>query len=190
MVNGLILAGGRSTRMGRDKSVLTYGEKTQREVLFELLKPVCEAVFLSVNAEQTAESGSRFPILVDDVADGGPLGGLLSAFARFPDVAWLTVPCDWPFLTEQTLRFLVENRDAAKLATAFAGTDGLPEPLLAIWEPAALPTLRKAFENGHGPRRVLLQHPVALLPAPDLAEFQNVNTPEAYARLAHHLPGQ
>jgi molybdopterin-guanine dinucleotide biosynthesis protein A len=165
---------------------LIYGKKDQREVVFDLLHPFCAAVFLSLNSEQ-AMAETRLPVLVDPVEGGGPLWALVSAFERFPDVAWLTAPCDLPLLSEHTLRFLVEHRDPTRLATAFVGREGLPEPLVAIWEPAAGPLLRRAAEAGQGPRRVLLENPVCLLSPPSPDEFQNVNTPEDFEQLQTRL---
>lgn len=176
-LNGLVLAGGRSTRMGRDKGLIAYHGAPQREVAFNLLRPFCGRVFLSLNAGQAVGADPRFPFLVDETPDAGPLGGLLTAFGYAPDAAWLTVPCDVPFLTGRTISWLLQHRDPARLATAFRGADGGPEPLVVVWEPAALPFLRQAAGRGDGPRAVLVQLRVALVEAPDFAEFLNVNEP-------------
>lgn len=175
--NGLVLAGGRSTRMGRDKGLIDYHGAPQREVAFNLLRPFCNRVFLSLNAGQATTADPRFPVLVDETPDAGPLGGLLTAFHHDPTVAWLTVPCDLPFLTEKTISILLQHRDPARMATAFRGADGWPEPLVTLWEPAALPFLRQAAEHGDGPRRVLLHVRAALVDVPDFKEFLNANEP-------------
>ena len=163
--------------MGRDKGLIAYHEAPQREVAFSLLRPFCERVFLSLNAEQAATADPRFPFLVDQTPDTGPLGGLVTAFHHTPGVAWLTVPCDLPFLTGRTISFLLEHRDPARLATALRGSDGLPDPLVAVWEPAAFRVLEQGAKRGDGPRRVLLQLNVALFDAPHPEELRNVNEP-------------
>ena len=175
--NGLVLAGGRSTRMGRDKGLLTYHGAPQREVAFRLLRLFCQQVFLSLNAEQAKTADPRFPILVDETPDAGPLGGLLTAFGHDPGAAWLTVPCDLPFLTEKTISFLLAHRDPTRAATALRGADGWPEPLVVLWEPAALPLLREATAQGDGPRRVLIHCGANVLDAPDIKEIYNANEP-------------
>ncbi|MCY7353074.1 MAG: NTP transferase domain-containing protein [Cytophagaceae bacterium] len=175
---GLVLAGGRSTRMGRDKGLLDYHGKPQREVIFEFLKPICADVFLSVNTEQASGVLASMPCLVDEFPEAGPLGALLTAFRFRPDVAWLVVACDLPFLSGKTISFLVENRNSMKLATALRLSNGEPpEPLVTIWEPAFLPFLQSAFQNNQrSPRRLLIAHNVEILDAPDPAELRNVNS--------------
>lgn len=163
--------------MGRDKGLIAYGEKPQREVVFDLLRPVCADVFLSVNAEQASGMKTGMPHLVDEFPEAGPLGALLTAFRFRPDVAWLVVACDLPFLSEKTISYLLKNRDGSKVATAFRNPDdGQPEPLLTIWEPTFFPFLQTAFLNHQrSPRQLLAAHDIALLDALAPAELRNVN---------------
>lgn len=180
---GLVLMGGRSTRMGTDKSRLTYHGKPQREHLTDLLQPYCDAVFWSVNAQQEAQLPDADQLLIVDAFTlNGPLNGIASAFARHPSVAWLAVACDMPRLTNRTLDALVTNRNPAKPATAFWDSDGrFPEPLLAIWEPAVAPLIRQAVAEGNvSPRKLLMVNDTQLLTAPDAAELLNVNDGAAY----------
>jgi len=164
--------------MGRDKGLIVYQDLPEREAAARRLQPFCARVFLSLNAEQAANANPDFPFFVDEIPGGGPLSGLLTAFRHHPDHAWLTLPCDLPFLTENTIRFLVEGRNRQRVATAFRGADGWPEPLVAIWEPAARSLLQTAFGRGDGPRRVLIETETWLLDPPHFAEFRNVDTPD------------
>ena len=185
-LNGLILTGGRSTRMGRDKSQLIYHEKPQREHLTELLAPYCEAVFWSVNAEQAAEQmPAGQPVIIDLFDFPGPLNGILSAFAHDAAAAWLVVACDMPLLTAQSLDALVQGRNPAKWATVFYDSDGrLPEPLLGIYEPAFYPALQRVVTaEQYSPRQALQQNDVALLTVPSIRELTNINDPKAKADL-------
>lgn len=180
--NGLVLAGGRSTRMGQDKSQLVYHGKPQREYLIDLLHPYCGAVFWSVNAEQAADlSNSPQPFIVDAFDWPGPLNGILSAFRHDPAAPWLVVACDMPLLTTRSFNALLDGRDSAKLATVFYDSDGqLPEPLLGIYEPAFVPIMQRAVDAGHySPRRLLQQNDVRLLVVPDPRELTNINDPAA-----------
>ena len=138
-LQGLILAGGLSARMQRDKAALTYLGKSQLARVFELASRHLSKVFISVRAEQTAEPArAAKPQIVDSVAGGGPIVGIRSAFAQHPETAWLVLACDLPFLTDSALAHLLAARDPLRIATAYRSThDGLPEPLCAIWEPAA-----------------------------------------------------
>ncbi|AKD55987.1 molybdenum cofactor guanylyltransferase [Spirosoma radiotolerans] len=185
-LNGLILTGGRSTRMGRDKSQLIYHGKPQREHLTELLAPYCEAVFWSVNTEQAVELPTTDQPLIIDLFDfPGPLNGILSAFTHDSAAAWLVVACDMPLLTTRSLDALLRGRNLAKLATVFYDSDGqFPEPLLGIYEPAFHPVLKQAMiAEQYSPRQALQQHDVQILTVPDIRELANVNDPATKALL-------
>jgi molybdopterin-guanine dinucleotide biosynthesis protein A len=183
-VYGLILAGGASSRMQQDKAALKYGGKSQLDRAFELAARHLARVFVSVRADQTADpTRAQRPMIVDSVAGQGPIVGIRSALAAFPEVAWLVLACDLPFLSDAALSQLLRERDAGALATAYRSThDGLPEPLCAIWEPAAGPALASYQEDGgRCPRKFLIRHAAPLLEPVDRRALDNVNTPEEYA---------
>lgn len=185
-INGLILTGGRSTRMGQDKSQLVYHGKPQREHLTDLLQPYCDAVYWSVNAGQAAQlRDSEQPLIVDAFDWPGPLNGILSAFGHDPAAAWLVVACDMPLLTARSVNALLNGRDLAKLATVFYDSDGqLPEPLLGVYEPAFGLIMQAAVEVGqYSPRQLLQENSVQLLAIPDLRELTNINDPAARTML-------
>lgn len=189
VLNGLVLIGGRSTRMGRDKSLLTYHEKNQREHMTDLLSPYCDTVFWSVNKQQALElADSGQPLIVDAVDNlVGPLNGIMSAFKTQPGAAWLVVACDMPLLTSRTFDALLAGRNSAKPATAFYDSDGrFPEPLLALWEPSVWPLLQEAVAAGrYSPRQMLMLTDAHLLTPPDVQELLNINDPVAQAALKH-----
>ncbi|GAB4024801.1 NTP transferase domain-containing protein [Spirosoma gilvum] len=187
-LNGLILTGGRSTRMGTDKSQLIYHGKTQRDHLTELLRPYCSVVFWSVNTTQETElemAGALQLRIVDRYDLPGPINGILSAFAYDPNAAWFVVACDMPLISVKSIDALVKGRDPAKLATVFYDSDGqLPEPLLGIYEPAFGPVLHEAVEKGaYSPRQILQQNDIHLLTVPDAQELTNINDPDEREKL-------
>jgi len=185
-IYGLILAGGASARMQRDKAVLPYQGRSQLDRAFDLVSRHSVKTFVSVRPSQSTEpTRARKPLIVDSVEGGGPIVGIRSAFAAHPDAAWLVVACDLPFLSDAALERLFAERDPRMVATAYASAhDGLPEPLCAIWEPAAAAALA-AFQKlgGDCPRNFLRSHAVRLLEPRDRHALDNVNTPEEY-RLA------
>lgn len=191
-VYGLILAGGSSSRMHRDKAALRYGGRSQLDRVFELASRHVARVFVSVRADQTADpERARHPMIVDSVPGEGPIAGIRSAFAAHPGVAWLVLACDLPFLSDAALTQLLRERDADGLATAYRSThDGLPEPLCAVWEPAAAAALAShQNEGGRCPRKFMMRHPVRLLEPADRRALDNVNTPEEYAQASAALGG-
>ncbi len=178
---GLVLAGGRGSRLGRDKGLLDYHGMPQVQWLLGLLSSFCAERFVSVRGDQ-ASSGvyKDFPSIVDLAVEGGPASGLLAAFDRYPAVAWLVIAVDMPMLEGATLARLVAGRDAGVLATAYRRVGGPPEPLCAIWEPAVRPLLEGAAGGGGGVslRRLLETGPAALLTLSDETPLRSVNTLE------------
>ncbi|MDP8983468.1 MAG: NTP transferase domain-containing protein [Pseudomonadota bacterium] len=183
-VYGLILAGGLSSRMHRDKAVLLYRGKSQLDRAFELASRHLPRVFVSVRPAQVTEpTRASKPLIVDSVAGAGPIVGIRSALAAHPEAAWLVLACDLPFLSDAALARLLAERDPSMLATAYVSAhDGLPEPLCAVWEPAAGPALA-AYQSGGGPcpRKFLRSHPTRLLEPHDRRALDNINTPEEYS---------
>lgn len=182
-VYGLVLAGGRSTRMQRDKAALEYHGKTQLDWAMELIRPFVEKAFVSVRPDQVSDPvRAKYPQVVDTHENLGPIAGIVAAQAKHPDVAWLVLACDLPFLDSDTLKHLLWARQADKPATAYRSShDGLPEPLCAIYEPSSREAILKYLDTGKiCPRKFLIQSDAHLLEEPNPRALDNVNTPEEY----------
>ena len=184
-VYGLVLAGGRSTRMGQDKAALQYQGRAQLQRAFDLLAKVATRAFISVRQDQQDDPlRARYPRIVDQV-DGvaGPIAGIRSAQQAHPEAAWLVLACDLPWLDIPTLQHLLARRDPARVATAYRSSHGdLPEPLCAIYEPASGSALAKFLSaGGTCPRRFLLNSDTLLLEQSNSKALDNVNTPTELA---------
>ncbi|MCX2740951.1 NTP transferase domain-containing protein [Pontibacter anaerobius] len=179
-LNGLVLAGGQSIRMGQDKGAMNWHGKEQRYYAADLLKEVCEEVFISCRPEQQAEIDSTYTALPDTFTGLGPYGAILSAFREQPDAAWLVVACDMPLLDSATLQHLVKNRNSSSVATTYVSPhDGFPEPLITIWEPKSYPVLLAFLAQGYTcPRKVLRNSVISLLEPLQAEALLNANTPE------------
>jgi len=178
---GLVLAGGYSERMGRDKWAMEYvSGETQLDRTAELLASVCKEVRISVRPEQELPVVPGAPQLEDAFPFRGPLSGLLSAMHAEPGAAWLVAACDLPLLSTPTAHDLVQRRNPLRLATAYnSARDGLPEPLFAIWEPRSRQRVFDALGRGlRCPRRILMQSRPELLTLPEARALDNANTPE------------
>jgi molybdopterin-guanine dinucleotide biosynthesis protein A len=188
-LNGLVLAGGKSERMGFDKGSVSLHGTEQRYHMAGMLKPFCDEVFISCRPDQQKAIDSRYLGLPDTFTGLGPYGGILSAFREWPDDAWLVIACDLLLLTEKTLNYLVDNRDSQRIATAFqSGFDEFPEPLITIWEPKSYPVLLSFLAQGYScPRKVLINSDICLLNAPNPEELTNVNTAEDFEKVKHIL---
>jgi len=174
-INGLVLAGGKSERMGFDKGSVNWHGKEQRYFMADMLTPFCKEVYISCRP--------------DPFTGLGPYGGILSALREGPDSAWLVVACDLPLLTPETLQHLTANRDPSSIATAYKSAfDGFPEPLITIWEPKSYPVLLSFLAQGYScPRKVLINSEIRLLNPPDPEALTNVNTPDELENIKRTL---
>jgi molybdopterin-guanine dinucleotide biosynthesis protein A len=184
---GLVLAGGRSSRMGSDKGSLSYGHGgiPQVSVALGLLRQVCDRAWVSIGAQQRhMQPYASLDVIVDADPDRGPAGGVLSAFSFEPAAAWLVLAVDMPRVSINLLTNLVHQRDSSRIATVHCHADGVIEPLCAIWEPASAQHIRNELEHGRGSLRAVAREAaaaVATLPRPE--RLQNVNTPEERSAL-------
>lgn len=181
---GLVLAGGRSSRMQRDKAAIQYhAGETQLDAAVKLLAPRVERVFVSVRADQSAERArAGYAQIVDRGDVEGPIAGISAALAEHPQAAWLVLACDLPFLDAATLDELIAARNRDADATAFRSShDGLPEPLCAIYEPRAAAAITAHIEGGRNcPRKFLINAGTSLLDQPNPRALDNVNTVAEY----------
>jgi molybdenum cofactor guanylyltransferase len=187
-LNGLVLAGGESVRMGSDKSLIEFHGRPQRDFLFNLLKKFCEKVYTSCRKNSTIPE-SLNP-LCDKFNIRGPFNGILTAFETHPHEAWLTVPVDMPFINEEAIHFLLSKRDSKFPATCFFDSEGkFPEPLFTVWETAAYPFLTAFFKEGKTrPREFLMTHEVNVIKSPFPKLHVNINSPDDLERFktTHH----
>lgn len=183
VLNGLVLAGGKSVRMGFDKTVIEWHGKEQRDYMADVLNAVCKDVFISCREDQQQKI-TNHKTITDSFTGLGPYGAILSAFRENPDAAWLVVATDLPLMDKATLQYLVDHRNVSAVATTFESPfDGLPEPLITIWEPKAYSILLSFLAQGYScPRKALRNNNVHVIKAPHPEKLMNVNTQEELAK--------
>jgi molybdopterin-guanine dinucleotide biosynthesis protein A len=150
-VAGYILAGGGSTRFGRDKALVEVDGQAMLARMMKLMRSVTRDLKLVATPDKYAEFGAQL------VADGwpgqGPLGGIITALEdaakNSADSGWnLIVSCDMPFLTREWLVFLSERATKSNAQVVFPHSASGPEPLCACWQTGAAAKLRSGFERG------------------------------------------
>lgn len=184
-LNAIVLAGGHSRRMGRDKAALEVDGKSQLGRTVALLESLHIPVYVSVRADQKTDPVRRgFSLLFDSVADFGPLAGIHAALSHRP-TPWLVVACDLPRLDGPTLDELIAAHDASHSATAIRSEyDALPEPLCAIWSPLMLPAVEAAMTaDRRCARKLLIQNDAVLIDPPSHGALDNANTPRDLERI-------
>lgn len=190
---GLVLCGGKSSRMGTDKGMLVKGDGTWAEHMCSKLELLGLTTFISINSLQFEKYGQIFSskVLIPDTADvKGPLGGLLSAHQRFPKKDILVIPCDMVNLTPLLLKRLVAIHQQIVYADRYLyGQAGCIEPLCAIYTASGLRKVFVSYAEGkltdssvRGATRSLS---TVYLPKPEHTDdFHNYNTPEHVRRVA------
>lgn len=129
---------------------------------------------------------------LDDAADAaGPLAALLAALRHRRSATWVTCPCDLPHVRADAVRWLLAQRRPGRAAVLPRVSGGPPEPLLAVYEPAALPLLEELAARGAaGPHRLAGLAGVAVVPVPaSLAPcWRDADTPRQLAREVERGP--
>ncbi|MCB9771781.1 MAG: NTP transferase domain-containing protein [Candidatus Omnitrophica bacterium] len=193
-IYGLVLTGGQSRRMKKDKARLKFHQHEQARHAYELLLKICEKVFISNRKEQKNIIGQKGLPQIHDLRkfqNMGPLSGILSAMSKFPNTSWLVLACDLPFVDEKTLKHLLRYRDATKIATSYRSRfNDLPEPLCTIYEPKAQKRILSFLKRDViCPRKILINCKTRLLKLKNKKALDNINTPKEYrqARAALRL---
>lgn len=183
--SAILLAGGESRRMGRDKALLPFGPEALAERLYRLLAASCAEVVVV----RSPERGFPVPaarLVPDRHPNRGPLEGIASGLEALNGERALVVACDMPFLTQPVIeRIMAFDPDTPALVPR---SDRGLEPLLGVYACSLVPHMRRRLEEGERRlQRLLEEVGFRELPATALADldpqgrtFWNLNHPEAY----------
>ena len=151
---GLILCGGKSSRMGSDKGMIKLGVKTWAQIAVDKFVELNIPVNLSVNKDQYVEYASVFSasnLIKDDesLSLRGPLLGLLSVHLKYPDATIFLLACDMPLMHTAILKELLQHYEGNAAADAYVFTnDDELEPLCGIYKPKGLSTVVNKLQSG------------------------------------------
>ncbi len=186
-VTGIVLAGGASRRMGRDKAFLELGGRPLIGVVIERLSRVCAEV-LVVAGDLPAYTGLGVPVVADLFHGVGALGGIHAGLHAAAHDLTLIVGCDMPFLNTGLLRAFADWAGRADVAVLRREDGRQVEPLHAAYRRTCLPAVEDAIRAGR--RRIVSFFPHVrvryVMPEeaarfdPGLHSFRNVNTPEEW----------
>lgn len=182
----IILAGGKSQRMGQDKALLVYDGKTFLEHLVTALRPVTNEILVVVDRDyRYALSCGR--IVVDAFPDTGPVGGIVTGLmAAGPGIHYV-VPCDMPAINPQIFE-LFGQAMIPPLDAAVPQIGGQSQPLCGAYRHTAAPKLMAYLESGQRTARGALSvlnvkridEVILRRIDPDIGHLQNINTPEEF----------
>lgn len=188
---GVVLCGGRSSRMGTDKGLIVSNGKTWAQIVCEKLLFLRIPTFLSINNKQTAAYSAIFDVndlIVDDIEIPGPLGGILSVHHKYPETDLLILACDMQEVSLKILQqlvdqYLLKNANFENFAFIHAKNEYL-EPMPGIYAAKHLKKIAQLVLNKTLPKYslkyVLMCGKTYEIPL-DIASgnsFKNFNFPE------------
>lgn len=181
---GLVLVGGKSLRMKQPKAHLVIDEKPQWQLQQERLLPFLEEVYFSTSKNLLPPLSSSLLQIPDLFLEPiGPLGGMISAFKRYPDKAFFILACDMPHFDQEAISTLIEARDPQKKATLFV-KDGMPEPLCGIYEPSVFKDLLYFFGiDVYCPQKIVQQIATKVVTPRDSRWLLNMNHDHEFLKL-------
>lgn len=183
-VYGLVLTGGKSSRMGEDKALIHYKGGPHGQYIFDILSKYCDQVFISSKKDQWVGTPLESLPSIHDHFDG-PVGGILSAFETYPDVNWIVVACDLIHFNQTTVEKLLSEA-SDKVATCFKNDQkDFPEPLCAFYTPNAKKYFVQAIKDDVTcPVKILKNLDITLIPQTNGINLANINTQKE--RHEHH----
>ncbi len=185
-VTGIILAGGQSTRIGRDKALLEFGGMRLISRSISIIAPLCDEILISTNNPDLTYLG--YPLLNDEHRGIGPIAGLHAALRYSQTEHNIVIPCDTPLVTVDVFERIFAVVSAAHPPACVAGTeDGFIEPLIGCYHRAALPALEEQIQRqDYKLHNALTRMGAAVEIFRDSRIFRNINTKADLSALARN----
>lgn len=185
----LVLCGGASRRMGRDKAALPFGDESLLERVVRIVRPVVDEVWLVAREGQALANPLRLPVARDPAEGLGPLAGVIAGVRAMKAERAFVISCDSPLLRAELVSHLLVLSRGHDAAIPFV--DGHYVPTTAVYAKSILPAAERLLERGELRPRLLTREPGVrvvpeeeLTPAdPDLHSFRDCDTPEDYEEL-------
>ena len=180
---GVVLCGGKSSRMGKDKGLLKNGQQTWAEKQKNLLQPFCDKVLVSIRTGQFSQYSRVFhkDILVFDEisAVSGPARGILTIHKAYPEQDLLVLACDIQNIQTRDLDILVQTYkgNPSSIFTGFNSPRGI-EPMAGIYSAKGLTLMHQDNDINKGLYR-FIQNSGSVLIDSDNDNLLNFNTPDS-----------
>lgn len=197
---GVVLCGGKSSRLGIDKCALDYHGEPQWRYTVKMLQPLCREVVVSCRNEQVntftaSVTGMQMVSTCPDhesFGGQGPMSGVISAFERFPKASLLVAGCDYPLLTASDLKPLIESRsDGAAAVCYHLNAESLDIPFPAIYESSLAAALKQLYADGdYSLRTALKAAKTVRLQPPDPGHLASANSPGEVEHMRNRIAGR
>jgi molybdenum cofactor guanylyltransferase len=186
-MTGIVLSGGRSSRMGKEKGLCLFQGKPLIEYSIELLKQFCETIIISTNNNDYDYLG--YLIVRDTITGIGPAGGIFSCLQASRSDENFILSCDTPMISIELIRFILsyDKKNSDALIPVY---NGFPEPLCALYRKNCLSAFGESINDGQYKIQEILKKVNVNFVELNLLDgiihplkFTNVNTPEDIIKL-------
>ena len=145
-ITGIILAGGKSSRMGTDKGLQELCGKPLISYAIQVLSGLCETIVISSSSDAYKSFG--YKLVADEFPGIGPMGGIYSALKQSKTEKNLVLSCDLPFVTEELFSFILKNSDGFEVSVPCEGNRHY-EPLCAFYRLSVLDKMTEFIHKGN-----------------------------------------
>ncbi len=180
-VSGIILSGGKSTRMGRDKGLIKLNGKPMIQHVIDHIEPICDQLLISANDKSYKDFG--FPVYHDEIDEIGPAGGILSCFKHSKHEKNIIISCDLPFASTQFIRKLLDLSGDYEITLPMSGTHY--QPLCAVYSRQVYPVFEKTVNKGiFSLKSIIKSFRIQVIKPEDIQgydlsrELRNINSPD------------
>jgi molybdopterin-guanine dinucleotide biosynthesis protein A len=182
-MNGLIIAGGSSTRMGHNKAFLDYGNLPQYKAVEKLLLPFCTEIYISLKAPNASIA---IPQLIDAHTEIGPISAFASAYQQ-AKTNWLIVAIDYPLLVAKDITHLVNTFRITNTSCVYYNmASAFYEPYIGIYTSTYLEIIMNQLnQHQFSLQKILAHFPVEKVIASHIKNIISVDTMEQYLAIKH-----
>jgi molybdopterin-guanine dinucleotide biosynthesis protein A len=175
-ITSIILAGGKSSRMGTDKVLLKVNGKTLLERAIELFRPLCDTILISSNNPSLEKFG--YEIIPDEIKDCGPIGGIYSSLKKSNSNWNFVISVDAAFVEADFVQFLISELNGCDAVVPIHSAR--KEPLIALYNKNCMAEIEKMLKSGNFKMHNLLKEI-------DTKFVESDNWIEKYPKLFHNL---
>ena len=167
-VTGIILSGGKSTRMGQDKGLLELNGKPMIQHVIDHIDPICDQILISTNEKKYEDFG--FPVYKDVITDIGPAGGIISCLDHSANNKNLIISCDLPYTSTNFIRKLLDLSSDYEITLPKYGPH--LQPLCAVYSKRVYKTFKECVTMGvYSLKSIIMEFQVQVIEQDAIPEF-------------------
>jgi molybdopterin-guanine dinucleotide biosynthesis protein A len=180
-VSGIILSGGKSSRMGKDKGLIELNGKPMIQHVIDHIEPICDQVLISANDKAYEDFG--YPVHNDEINEIGPAGGIISCLKHSTNENNIIISCDLPFASTEFIRKLLDLSGDYKITLPKSGPHY--QPLCAVYSNEVYAVFMDCINKGiYSLKSIIKEFRIQVIMQEDIEgfdlskELRNINYPD------------